>query len=132
MIRRVLDRHKKQRSSAWRPERQSLSDCNSRFDRNRPPSRISNGGLICPVQDRKRDQRAFGFFQEDKIVCLNTVHRNHVSQAYLLGGKQIRDWVNESALDGAFQVARSVFQIRTFAKQKLPSGWHHAGIGNVP
>jgi hypothetical protein len=78
------------------------------------------------VQHRKRDQRAFGFFQEDKTVSLNAVHRNHVSQAYLLGGKQIRDWVNESALDGTFQVARSMFQVRTFAKQKLPSGWHHA------
>src|SRR5579864_493814 len=86
---------------ACRPDRRPFGDSQSWLGRYCPAPRISDGCLICFSQGGKGDQSAFGFLQKHEVaVGSAAIHRNHVSQTHLLGRKQIRNWINEPALDG--------------------------------
>ena len=44
---------------------------------------------------------------------------NEISAPNLIGSDQIRQWVDQSAIDGALQMACAVFQIGAFAQEEV-------------
>ena len=44
----------------------------------------------------------------------------------LLGGEQVRHWIDHMALDGSFQVARPIPLIRAFLQKKIAAWLGHA------
>src|ERR1700722_3685438 len=53
-------------------------------------------------------QSAFGFLQKRKALLDRPIDRNYVAQAHLLGREQTRQRMDQVALDGAFEVTRTV------------------------
>lgn len=51
--------------------------------------------------------------------AFSTTHANGITAPDLSGRDQIREWLNEQALDGALQMTSSVSEIRTVCQQVL-------------
>src|SRR6267154_268654 len=64
----------------------------------------------------------FRILQEcQPFIAWMTINEKHITRAHLCRGQQPGKWANEIALDGTFQVARSVPLIGPFFEQELSS-----------
>src|SRR5205809_2311473 len=84
------------------------------------------------------DQRTAGLLREGQLVTVEA-DLHQITETYLSGSYEIRQRVDQKALDGTFQVSRAVLVIDTFLQQhvlcfvgaleyKLGPGGHHDAI----